>query len=209
MRESLEERPEGDQAAVVAFGGEALVERLPAELTDLDRFASVPATSATDIGGALRLASALFPDDTQKRIVLVTDGNDTTGLGQSEASLAGARGVQVETYEVGLGAADEVVVQRVHSPATARVGEDIQIEVTISSTVAQPATVRLFGDGAQIGVQSVNLAPGLNTRRLRRPTPPRPASTRSAPASRQRTTRSRRTTTATRTPSSRATRASC
>jgi len=152
VRDSLEERPEGDKAAVVAFGGEALVERLPAELTDLDRFASVPATSATDIGGALRLASALFPDDTQKRIVLVTDGNDTTGLGQSEASLAGARGVQVETYEVGLGAADEVIVQRVHSPATARVGEDIQIEVTVSSTVAQPATVRLFGDGAQIGV---------------------------------------------------------
>jgi uncharacterized membrane protein len=162
VRESLEERPAADRAAVVAFGAEALVERLPAELTDLDRFASVPATSATDVGGALRLASALFPDDSQKRIVLVTDGNDTTGLGQSEASLAGARGVQVETYEVGLGAADEVVVQRVHSPATARVGEEIQVEVTISSTVAQAATVRLFGDGTQIGVQPVDLQPGLN-----------------------------------------------
>src|SRR5688500_6892027 len=162
VRDSLEERPEADRAAVVAFGGEALVERLPAALTDLDRFASVPATSATDIGGALRLASALFPDDTQKRIVLVTDGNDTTGRGQSEASLAGARGVQVETYEVGLGAADEVIVQRVHSPATARVGEDIEIEVTISSTVAQPASVRLFGQGTQIGQQSVNLVPGIN-----------------------------------------------
>jgi uncharacterized membrane protein len=160
VRESLEERPEGDKAAVVAFGGEALVERLPAELQDLDRFASVPATSATDIGGALRLASALFPDDTQKRIVLVTDGNDTTGQGQSEASLAAARGVQIETYVTGLGAADETVVQRVHSPATARVGEDIQIEVTVTSTVAQPATVRLFGDGAQIGVQQVQLSAG-------------------------------------------------
>ena len=163
VRESLEKRPEGDKAAIVAFGGEALVERLPTELTELDRIASVPATSATDIGGALRLASALFPDDTQKRIVLVTDGNDTTGRGQSEASLAGARGVQIETYEIGLGAADETIVQRVHSPTTARVGEDIQIEVTISSTVAQPATVRLFGDGTQIGVQSVNLTPGLNS----------------------------------------------
>ena len=163
LRESLEERPEGDQAAIVAFGGEALVERLPAELTELDRIASVPATSATDIGGALRLASALFPDDTQKRIVLVTDGNDTTGRGQSEASLAASRGVQIETFVVGLGAADETIVQRVHSPATARVGEDIQIEVTISSTVAQPASVRLFGDGTQIGVQNVNLTPGLNS----------------------------------------------
>jgi Mg-chelatase subunit ChlD len=139
VREALEERPDGDKAAVVAFGGEALVERLPAELEDLDRFASVPATSATDVGGALRLAAALFPDETQKRIVLVSDGNDTTGRGQSEASLAGARGVQIETFVVGLGAADEVIIQRVHSPATARVGESIEIEVTVSSTVAQPA----------------------------------------------------------------------
>ncbi|CAN5692497.1 VWA domain-containing protein [soil metagenome] len=162
VRESLEERPEGDEAAVVAFGAEALVERLPAALTDLDRFASVPATSATDVGGALRLAAALFPDETQKRIVLVSDGNDTTGRGQSEASLAGARGVQIQTHVVGLGAADEVIVQRVHSPATTRVGEDIEIEVTISSTVAQPASVRLFGDGTQIGVQPVQLKTGLN-----------------------------------------------
>ena len=162
VRESLEVRPDGDKAAVVAFGGEALVERLPAELEDLDRFASVPATSATDVGGALRLAAALFPDETQKRIVLVSDGNDTTGRGQSEASLASARGVQIETFVVGLGAADEVIVQRVHSPATARVGELIEIEVTISSTLAQTGSVRLFGDGTQIGVQEVNLTPGLN-----------------------------------------------
>jgi uncharacterized membrane protein len=163
VRESLAERPETDKAAIVAFGGEALVERLPAELTDLDRIASIPATSATDIGGALRLAAALFPDDTQKRIVLVSDGNDTTGRGQSEAALAASRGVQIETYVVGLGARDEIVVQRVHSPATAREGEDIEIEVTITSTVAQPATVRLFGDGAQIGVQNVTLVAGVNS----------------------------------------------
>ena len=163
LRDSLELRPDGDKAAIVAFGSEALVERLPAELTDLDRIASVPATSATDIGGALRLAAALFPDDTQKRIVLVTDGNDTTGRGQSEAALAAARGVQIETFVVGLGASDETIAQRVHSPATALVGEDIEIEVTITSTVAQPATVRLFGDGTQIGVQNVNLTPGVNS----------------------------------------------
>jgi Mg-chelatase subunit ChlD len=162
LRESLEERPEGDRAAVVAFGSEALVERLPAELEDLDRFASVPARSATDVGAALRLAGAIFPDDTQKRIVLVSDGNDTTGAGQSEASLAAARGIQIETFVVGLGASDEVIVQRLHSPTTARVGELIEIEVTISSTIAQPASVRLFGDGSQIASQGVELAAGTN-----------------------------------------------
>jgi len=88
LRETLKERPDGDVAGIVAFGKGALVERLPAELTEIDRLSSAPVRSATDIGGALRLAAALFPDDAQKRIVLLSDGNDTTGDGQTEAALA-------------------------------------------------------------------------------------------------------------------------
>ena len=97
LRETLDAIPDGDVAGIVAFGKEALVERLPSELAEIDRLASTPVTSATDIGAALRLAAALFPDDTQKRIVLMSDGNDTTGRGQSEAALAATRGIQIET----------------------------------------------------------------------------------------------------------------
>jgi uncharacterized membrane protein len=161
VREALDERPGGDQAAVVAFGRDALVERLPAELEGIDRIASVPTRSATDIGGALRLASALFPDETQKRIVLVSDGNDTTGHGQAEAALSASRGIRIETFEIGLAGADEVILQRLHTPATARLGEEMEAEITVSSTVEQPATVRLFGDGRQIGVREVELEAGL------------------------------------------------
>jgi len=37
VRDALKARPGGDQAAVVAFGREALVERLPGELAEIDR----------------------------------------------------------------------------------------------------------------------------------------------------------------------------
>ena len=90
VREALETKRDEDVAGIV----------------EIDRIASTPVTSATDIGAALRLAAALFPDDAQKRIVLLSDGNDTTGSGQSEASLAAARGIQVETHLVGLGGRD-------------------------------------------------------------------------------------------------------
>src|SRR6476469_1672413 len=107
LRDSLKAMPEGDVAGIVGFGRGALVERLPQEVREVDRIASTPVRSATDIGAALRLASALFPDDAQKRIVLLSDGNDTTGAGQSEAALAATRGIEVETRLIGLGAADE------------------------------------------------------------------------------------------------------
>src|SRR5919204_1702894 len=118
IRESLEKMPDGDLAGVVAFGKEALVERLPSDVRDLSRIASAPVQAATDIGGALRLATALFPDDAQKRVVLLSDGNDTTGAGQTEAVLSAARGVQVETRVIGLEGRAEVLVERLQTPAT-------------------------------------------------------------------------------------------
>ena len=161
LRETLKARPQGDVAGIVAFGREALVERLPSDLTEIDRLASSPVKSATDIGGALRLATALFPDDAQKRIVLLSDGNDTTGDGQAEAALAASRGVRIETRRIGLGDVDEVLVERLTTPSTARLGESVPVVAEIRSTVAQTATVRLFADGILAATQPVELAAGL------------------------------------------------
>ncbi len=162
VRESLSTKKGEDVAGIVAFGGDALVERLPSELAEIDRIASTPVRSATDVGAALRLATALFPDDAQKRIVLLSDGNDTTGSGQTEASLAAARGIQVETVLTGLDGRDEVLVERLTGPSTARLGEAIEVSGDITSTVAQPATVRLFVNGELVKTQPVDLAKGPN-----------------------------------------------
>jgi uncharacterized membrane protein/Mg-chelatase subunit ChlD len=161
LRETLKEKPEGDVAGIVAFGKDALVERLPSELEDIDRIASTPVESATDIGAALRLATALFPDDAQKRIVLLSDGNDTTGGGQAEASLAASRGIRIETRAIGLGDVQEVLVERLTTPSIARLGESVQAIAEIRSSVAQAATVRLFADGALVATQPVQLEAGV------------------------------------------------
>ena len=162
VRGSLAAKPDEDVAGIVAFGGDALVERLPSELAEIDRIASTPVTSATDVGAALRLAAAMFPDDAQKRIVLLSDGNDTTGSGQTEASLAAARGIRVETVLTGLNGGDEVIVERLTGPSTARLGEEIEVTGDITSTVAQPATVRLFVNGELARTQPVELVMGPN-----------------------------------------------
>ena len=163
LRETLKERPDGDVAGIVAFGKQALVERLPSDLSEIDRLASTPVKSATDIGAALRLATALFPDDTQKRIVLLSDGNDTTGGGQAEAALAASQGVRIETRRIGLGDVDEVLIERLTTPSTANLGESVPVTVDIRSTVAQTATVRLFADGTLAATKPVELAAGSTT----------------------------------------------
>jgi uncharacterized membrane protein len=161
LRETLDVIPDGDVAGIVAFGKEALVERLPSDLGEIDRLASTPVRSATDIGAALRLASALFPDDTQKRIVLLSDGNDTTGGGQAEAALAATRDIRIETRLIGLGASDEVLVERLTTPSTSNLGDSVEAIAEIRSSVAQPATVRLFVNGELADTQHLDLQAGI------------------------------------------------
>ena len=161
LRETLDVIPDGDVAGIVAFGKEALVERLPSDLDEIDRLASTPVRSATDIGAALRLASALFPDDTQKRIVLLSDGNDTTGGGHAEAVLAATRDIRIETRLIGLGASDEVLVERLTTPSTSNLGDSVEAIAEIRSSVAQPATVRLFVNGELADTQHLNLEAGI------------------------------------------------
>jgi uncharacterized membrane protein/Mg-chelatase subunit ChlD len=162
LRETLDVIPDGDVAGIVAFGKEALVERLPSEVDEIDRLASTPVRSASDIGAALRLATALFPDDAQKRIVLLSDGNDTSATGQAEAALAATRDIRIETRQIGLGSSNEVLIERLTTPSTANLGESVEAVAEIRSTVAQPATVRLFVNGEPTGnPQSVNLDAGV------------------------------------------------
>ena len=62
---------------------------------------------------------------------------------------------------------DEVLVERASSPSTTRLGEDIEIVSEVRSSVAQPATIRLFVNGIQAGdAQRVDLEEGANTVRF-------------------------------------------
>src|SRR3954447_3567453 len=58
LRDSLLAKRDEDVAGIVAFGGDALVERLPSDLRDVDRIASTPVKAATDIGAGRRAAPA-------------------------------------------------------------------------------------------------------------------------------------------------------
>src|SRR5262249_51819532 len=55
VREALESAPGGDEAAVIAFAGDALVERPASPSRQLPQLASNPPRGATDLAAALRV----------------------------------------------------------------------------------------------------------------------------------------------------------
>ena len=162
LRETLAEIPEGDVAGIVAFGKEALVERLPSELAEIDRLASTPVRSATDIGAALRLASALFPDDAQKR------DRAAVRRQRHDRRRPGRGGAGRDPRHPDRDADDRARRRPTRSsssasitPSTANLGESIEVGADIRSSVAQPATVRLFANGELVATERVTLEAGL------------------------------------------------
>jgi Mg-chelatase subunit ChlD len=163
IREAVAEMPSGARAAVVAFGEDALVERLASESRDLPPIASVPGASRTDFASALRLALALFPEGSQKRVVLLSDGLENIGDALARSDGWVRRGVEIDVVPLLAPPVEaEVYLADVEVPASAREGQSFAITALIESTVAQRGTLRLFDAGDLVLSRRVALEPGMN-----------------------------------------------
>lgn len=167
LRQALAGKPEEDQAAVVLFGEDALVERLPGSENSMPGLSSIPVENATNVENALRLALALLPNEGGGRIILLSDGQETVGEARRLADLAAARQVEVSALPLGLSPEDgttqaEVLVEHVAAPAQARQGQSIPLEVTVTANQPTQATLRLLGGGTLLESRPVSLNRGRN-----------------------------------------------
>jgi len=113
VRQALKRMAVKDQAGVVVFGENALVEQPMSHLEELPHLSSQPVKSRTDLAGAIRLGLALLPNTSARRIVILSDGNENLGKGLDVAKLAGAAGVQINYVPVAKNDDPEVFVRQV------------------------------------------------------------------------------------------------
>jgi Mg-chelatase subunit ChlD/uncharacterized membrane protein len=163
IRQAVSQMPTGDRAAVVVFGQDALVERLPVEDNHMAGLTSVPITYRTDIAGALQLGLALFPDEGAKRMVLLSDGRENLGYALEQANLAAAHHIELTYVPLeGLQGEVEVLVDSLEAPATTRLGQSFELAIVVHSTAQVGASMRVFGDGQLLHAQEVVLREGEN-----------------------------------------------
>lgn len=167
--QALSSMPAGDQAAVIVFGENALVERAPDSLVALGRLSSVPVTTRTNIQDAIQLGLALFPAETQKRLVLLSDGGENSGRAADAARLAAVRGVPIDTVTLRSERGPDVIVGALNAPGNAREGQEIALGVTISSSFATTGQLQIFVDGQLIGQQDQVIEAGTNEVAIRIP----------------------------------------
>ena len=162
VRQAMLKMGPRDKSAVVIFGGDAVVERPLSASRSLEGFTSKTSTIQTDLAEAIRLGMALLPADTARRIVILSDGIQTTGNAVEAARLAASSGVQILVLPFTDLVGNEAIVTSVTAPAHLRQSEQFGLEVTIDSTIDQTVGVRLLAGSTVAYEGSLQLRRGVN-----------------------------------------------
>jgi Ca-activated chloride channel homolog len=152
-------RPD-DAFAVVDTARQAVVERVLGTSARFDTFASSGPDDGTDLAAGLRLAGGLLPAAYRTRVVLLSDGQQTTGDATGQARLLAARGVRVDVVPLAASSGAEVLLDQLVAPRTTHQGERFSVRVPVVSNVHTTGAVRLYRGDQLLGEQTVELKPG-------------------------------------------------
>lgn len=125
-----------DRAGIVVFGRDASIEIPPFDenIPPLRRLESMRGgTDATNLETALNLAQASMPEDTSRRIVIVTDGNENLGQARKLAARLAGAGIGIDVVPVVLEATREVLTEKIDVPQNIRKGQPFEMRVVVNN----------------------------------------------------------------------------
>lgn len=162
VQDQLMKIPEGDSAGILFFGKDAVLEENPGENVTLQEYQAILNTEGTDIEAAINLCMAAFPEGTQKRIVLITDGNQTQGDALSSSQRATANGIDLRVMPLQYTSSQEILVEDISIPNHIQEKEPFKIRVIVNAQEAGKGTMRITENDQVITEEAVELKPGKN-----------------------------------------------
>jgi Ca-activated chloride channel family protein len=117
---------------------------------------------ATNLEEAMQLALNTFPSQGQRRILLISDGNENHGHALSEALRARESGVAVFTAPSGGTAPLSVQVESIASPQDVFSGERFPLTLRVNSGAAMKARIWMTSEGQEIASTATDLVAGGN-----------------------------------------------
>ncbi len=144
IEETSRRAQQNDRLGLVLTASKPLVADLPSSLVRTIEPVYQQAADATDLAAAVRLATAVLPQDAAPRIVVISDGNETEGGLLAAAEAAKAAGVVVDVLPVTYDIAREVVVDQIIAPANARRGQTVNLRFAITATRPTVGRLSLF-----------------------------------------------------------------
>ncbi|MEE9181072.1 MAG: VWA domain-containing protein [candidate division NC10 bacterium] len=163
MQETLKYREGGDTAGLITFATRSRIDVPPSRDPDFTERPDAPLEGeATELAGALRTALSSLPAEGQPRIVLLSDGHDSSGRVLKEIITAQEQGVEVHALPLGAWREGEVLLERLNLPREVKQGESFLLRLIVFSAGEGTSRITLSRNGEFLGAQTVRLAPGKN-----------------------------------------------
>lgn len=164
----VKDKPD-DRVGMIDFATNAYLQQLPmlggyhvpvGRLPDMDH------RDRTDVAAAIRLALAMFPHDSAKRIVLMSDGNDNMGNILMEAENAQAAGVQIDVVPLWYEHRNEVYFDKLVAPTRVGEGDVVPLRMLLHAERASGGHIDIYHNGRLIEIPKeesrIALKPGSN-----------------------------------------------
>lgn len=170
IREVTKDTPSEDRVGVIDFAGHAYLQQLPMRggyHISAGRLQPMAFTDRTDVAAATRLAMAMFPHDTAKRIVLMSDGNANMGDLLAEARRAMADGIPIDVVPLEYEHRNEVYFDRMIVPTHAEPGEQVPVRMLLNTHQPASGTISIYHNDELVPLHEeharVRLQRGSNT----------------------------------------------
>ena len=163
IQEALEELPRNHQASVIVFGVDSQMDKFLDTSKSYNKISAMPISSATNIEQALQSALAYLPEEANKEIILLSDGQENEGDMLKVTELMKNAQVDFKVYKVGHESHSEVYIDELSVPETIYKGESFSVTSKIISNVATKAKLTLFSGTEKKSEQWVDLEVGENT----------------------------------------------
>ena len=104
-------------------------------------------TDGSNIENALTLAHSIMPKNTAKRLVLLTDGKETSGNSVEKAKLLNRLGYTIDIVPFETNIQNEVQIEEFAAPKQVNAKERYDISLKVNSNVDTKAVIRLYQTG--------------------------------------------------------------
>lgn len=162
IKEAYKIKGPKDKLGVISFGDNAQVESFISNEINFSGLEGKINGNYTNIENAIATSLSLFPSNTNKRVVLISDGEENAGNAGKIALSLQEQGIDFKYYKVEKSVGEEALVEKIEVPERLALDEEFNLVVTINSTALQKAKLTLLSERTKLSEQTVQLQKGIN-----------------------------------------------
>ncbi|SHJ87595.1 VWA domain-containing protein [Paramaledivibacter caminithermalis] len=162
IKNQLSNKKNRDKAAIISFAGDTMIDIPIQRVIDKVNLSSEPNPNFTNIEYAVDFALDYFPKDTNRRLVLITDGRENMGDVASILDRLEDNKINLYVYPLGSGVNQDVQLTSLDIPENIYQRGKIPVTLKLNSNVTSKGTFFLYSKDQQLLMKKLKVNPGEN-----------------------------------------------